>query len=106
MAKNTGARGLRAILENILTEAMFEVCGHLLQAFQCVKEFTWIPLYAAQLFRDGVGYIQANYHVGTHFLKLQQGLTDPFLPVLVKLETPADVTPCFTLTVVSPFSVM
>ena len=25
MAKNTGARGLRAILENILTEAMFEV---------------------------------------------------------------------------------
>ena len=26
MAKNTGARGLRAILENILTEAMFEVC--------------------------------------------------------------------------------
>lgn len=26
MAKNTGARGLRAILENILTEAMFQVC--------------------------------------------------------------------------------
>ncbi|KAE9612043.1 putative ATPase, AAA-type, core, Clp protease, ATP-binding subunit ClpX [Lupinus albus] len=26
MAKNTGARGLRALLENILTEAMFEVC--------------------------------------------------------------------------------
>ncbi|KAK7858418.1 clp protease regulatory subunit clpx2 [Quercus suber] len=25
MAKNTGARGLRAILENILTEAMFEI---------------------------------------------------------------------------------
>lgn len=25
MAKNTGARGLRALLENILTEAMFEV---------------------------------------------------------------------------------
>lgn len=25
MAKNTGARGLRAILENILTEAMFQV---------------------------------------------------------------------------------
>jgi ATP-dependent Clp protease ATP-binding subunit ClpX len=25
MTKNTGARGLRAILENILTEAMFEV---------------------------------------------------------------------------------
>lgn len=25
MAKNTGARGLRAILENILTDAMFEV---------------------------------------------------------------------------------
>lgn len=25
MAKNAGARGLRAILENILTEAMFEV---------------------------------------------------------------------------------
>ncbi|GLT90695.1 hypothetical protein SLE2022_086160 [Rubroshorea leprosula] len=27
MAKNTGARGLRAILENILTEAMFEIPG-------------------------------------------------------------------------------
>lgn len=26
MAKNTGARGLRAILETILTEAMYEVC--------------------------------------------------------------------------------
>lgn len=26
MAKNTGARGLRALLENILIEAMFEVC--------------------------------------------------------------------------------
>lgn len=26
MAKNTGARGLRAILESILTEAMYEVC--------------------------------------------------------------------------------
>lgn len=26
LAKNTGARGLRALLENILTEAMFEVC--------------------------------------------------------------------------------
>lgn len=26
MAKNTGARGLRSILENILTEAMYEVC--------------------------------------------------------------------------------
>lgn len=26
IARNTGARGLRAILENILTEAMFEVC--------------------------------------------------------------------------------
>ena len=25
MAKNTGARGLRALLESILTEAMFEV---------------------------------------------------------------------------------
>jgi ATP-dependent Clp protease ATP-binding subunit ClpA len=25
MAKNTGARGLRAILENVLTEAMYEV---------------------------------------------------------------------------------
>lgn len=25
MVKNTGARGLRAILENILTDAMFEV---------------------------------------------------------------------------------
>lgn len=25
MAKNTGARGLRAILESILTEAMFEI---------------------------------------------------------------------------------
>lgn len=25
LAKNTGARGLRALLENILTEAMFEV---------------------------------------------------------------------------------
>lgn len=28
MAKNTGARGLRAILESILTEAMYEVCMH------------------------------------------------------------------------------
>lgn len=29
MAKNTGARGLRAILEGILTEAMYEVSeGH------------------------------------------------------------------------------
>lgn len=28
MAKNAGARGLRAILENILTEAMFEVYIH------------------------------------------------------------------------------
>ena len=26
MAKNTSARGLRAMLENILTKAMFEVC--------------------------------------------------------------------------------
>jgi ATP-dependent protease Clp ATPase subunit len=26
MAKNTGARGLRAILENILIDAMYEVC--------------------------------------------------------------------------------
>lgn len=26
MAKNTGARGLRAILETILTDAMYEVC--------------------------------------------------------------------------------
>jgi ATP-dependent Clp protease ATP-binding subunit ClpX len=26
MAKNTGARGLRSILESILTEAMYEVC--------------------------------------------------------------------------------
>lgn len=25
MAKNTGARGLRSIMENILTEAMYEV---------------------------------------------------------------------------------
>jgi len=32
MAKNTGARGLKALLENILTEAMFEVhttCGNI-----------------------------------------------------------------------------
>ena len=26
MVKNTGARGLRAIIESILTEAMYEVC--------------------------------------------------------------------------------
>lgn len=26
MVKNTGARGLRALLESILTEAMYEVC--------------------------------------------------------------------------------
>jgi len=25
MAKNTGARGLRALIENILTDAMYEV---------------------------------------------------------------------------------
>lgn len=30
MAKNTGARGLRAILESILTEAMYEV-----RAYRC-----------------------------------------------------------------------
>lgn len=30
MAKNTGARGLRAILESILTDAMFEVWKSLL----------------------------------------------------------------------------
>lgn len=29
MAKNTGARGLRAILESILTEAMYEVWGRI-----------------------------------------------------------------------------
>ncbi|MED6180967.1 hypothetical protein PIB30_014946 [Stylosanthes scabra] len=29
MAKNTGARGLRALLENVLTEAMFEAIGSL-----------------------------------------------------------------------------
>lgn len=27
MAKNTGARGLRALLESILTDAMYEVCN-------------------------------------------------------------------------------
>lgn len=27
MAKSTGARGLRSILENLLTDAMFEVCS-------------------------------------------------------------------------------
>lgn len=26
MAKNTGARGLRSLIESILTEAMYEVC--------------------------------------------------------------------------------
>lgn len=30
MSKNTGARGLRALLESILTEAMFEVLNSLL----------------------------------------------------------------------------
>lgn len=51
MAKNTGARGLRAILENILTEAMFEVDGPSYQLVIAVTEkFTWIPLCAAQLF--------------------------------------------------------
>jgi ATP-dependent Clp protease ATP-binding subunit ClpX len=27
MVKNTGARGLRSIMETLLTDAMFEVCG-------------------------------------------------------------------------------
>lgn len=36
IAKNTGARGLRAILENILTEAMFEVILKLLQSSQSI----------------------------------------------------------------------
>lgn len=27
MVKNTGARGLRALLESILTDAMYEVCN-------------------------------------------------------------------------------
>jgi ATP-dependent Clp protease ATP-binding subunit ClpX len=26
MSKNTGARGLRAIIENVLADAMYEVC--------------------------------------------------------------------------------
>ncbi|XP_021759549.1 cyclin-J18-like [Chenopodium quinoa] len=30
MVKNTGARGLRSKLESVLTEAMYEVCGSLL----------------------------------------------------------------------------
>lgn len=38
MAKNTGARGLRAILENILTEAMFEVYGPSYQLVIAVTE--------------------------------------------------------------------
>jgi ATP-dependent protease Clp ATPase subunit len=30
MSKNTGARGLRAIIENVLADAMYEVCFFIL----------------------------------------------------------------------------
>lgn len=69
MAKNTGARGLRAILENILTDAMFEVYGPSYQLVIAVTEkFTWIPLCCSAHW-GGIGYIQAN-RIGTLFLNL------------------------------------
>jgi ATP-dependent Clp protease ATP-binding subunit ClpX len=37
MSKNTGARGLRSILESILTEAMFEVPDSITEGSQSIK---------------------------------------------------------------------
>jgi ATP-dependent protease Clp ATPase subunit len=39
-ARETGARGLRSIMEGILTEAMFEVASTLLSACQWVMSLT------------------------------------------------------------------
>ena len=36
MSKNTGARGLRTILENILMDSMYEVCSMMLLASPCI----------------------------------------------------------------------
>jgi len=45
MGKNTGARGLRALLEIILTEAMFEVMSYILKyiaLFNYLRLVSWI----------------------------------------------------------------
>lgn len=44
MAKNTGARGLRALLESILTEAMYEVCKNLL--LRWMKETSNVEMFS------------------------------------------------------------
>lgn len=51
MAKNTGARGLRAILENILTDAMFEVYAdrRICPSLYVVNTITCTPLYVGCL---------------------------------------------------------
>lgn len=36
MSKNTGARGLRTILENILMDSMYEVWSHILDGVLCL----------------------------------------------------------------------
>jgi hypothetical protein len=41
MAKNTGARGLRALIENILTDAMFEVLIYLSLFFKNCRQSMW-----------------------------------------------------------------
>ena len=40
MSKNTGARGLRTILENILMDSMYEVCSMMLHCFWPLLAFT------------------------------------------------------------------
>lgn len=79
MAKNTGARGLRALLENVLTEAMFEVhptygnIGRYSMVFphpyfptlqNCWKE-KWIFFY---LGKEKHGYDECEYECGFGFL--------------------------------------
>lgn len=51
MAKNTGARGLRAILENILTDAMFEVYAdrHICPSPYVANTIKCTPLYVGCL---------------------------------------------------------
>lgn len=50
MAKNTGARGLRAILENILTDSMYEVSS--LGNQYKTEQFTFV---------DNLGICLMNY---------------------------------------------
>ena len=73
MAKNTGARGLRAILENILTEAMFEV--YIDWSEYTVKVwFTFIFIAFPR-----VSIIDASQSWVNHFLSLWKRVNRPSL---------------------------